>query len=544
MFSRSLLGVCLVAVAGFVPAALTAQQGSVAPPFRARAVLQRGVPHPVFGTAAPGAEVVVSFAGQTKECSVGADGRWVITLDPLEASYEKRVLKFSFYLNGASQRIESDDVLVGETWLCGGQSNMQFGSKTDADWDLEALSLDQPSVRVLHLRRPRGLETELRGRWRLASLGDEDYQFDPSDSAIGYHFAARMQRVLKVPVGVICNAIGGTIVEAWIDRDRLAEMPECEALLEHWDQRATKFEADNPKAGPRKGPRFDRNFPGGLFDELVEPLSGFPFRGALFYQGESNAGQGWHRFEATFPEFVRHWRERLGLPGLPLGVISLAGFKEPQRITTPALEMIPTNFYFPAIRDVHLRAARTMPGVGLITNFDLGDAIDIHPSRKRPVADRAARWALATVYEIPGIVHRAPRVVGTRVVEGRMRLKFDSDPAVNPEGRNDRVPITRDGPYEGFVIAGEDRKFVRALVRAVPDERELEVWSPSVTEPVAVRYAWSNNPNGNALGARRLPVAPFRTDDWPLYEEKPIAGEARKAWDEKRKAARQAAIGG
>jgi sialate O-acetylesterase len=532
-----------------VATGVTAQQEELrfAHYFGDHMVLQCGAALRVWGQARPGAEVTLvvtedlkkarRLMGETRAETLGevrrpggaasdppfdaikkrvrADrsGTWTVELDPLPASFQPKALLAS----SGGRRIALWDVLIGEVWLTSGQSNMAWGLSGDTEWTIERVAADHPAVRYSEVRAPSaGRREDLPERLRWIPM-TADRDLDPV-SAVSYWFAVRLHRYLRVPVGIHSNAVGGTLAEQWTPREDLLELPGTKAWAE------THETSD-------------------CYDGMIAPITRAVFRGALFFQGENNAIGKWSIYRDSFPALIRSWREAFGAPELPFGIVSLAGFgphgrdREPEMVDLP-----PQTFWYAAIRDVHFRTARAIPATGLITTWDLGDTENIHPHRKAQVGWRAARWALARVYEKP-VVHTAPVYRGMRVRGDRVILRFDLDPQVAGRERKkpDEVvwhldyPISREGrEYRGFVIAGADRRWYPAKVRRGTEPATLEVWSERAPSPVAVRFGWSGMPDASLVGVDHLPVHPFRTDDWPLMPDPPEPKDSpeRRAWDE------------
>jgi sialate O-acetylesterase len=419
---------------------------------------------------------------------------------------------------------------------------------------MESRSADYPAIRYCSTGKfsPVPLE-DLAGRMNWVSLS-ADYKDLGRVSGVAYYFAVRLHRYLKVPVGIVDTAVGGTLAESWTSRKVLETLPELKGFLDDFDKsvvdwpkekerRTAEYEARVAKAKaegkkpPRPlrlgdGPLTNRNQPGGCYHGMIAPIGGLAIRGALFFQGENNSIGKWDIYSYSFPKLIENWRTNFEDPDLPFGIISLFGFGQSARDREPELDALPPGlFWYAAIRDVHFRTFKSTGNTGLIVTFDVGDADNIHPHRKRTVGQRAARWALAKVYDKP-VAYTGPIYREMHRDGSRLRLFFDLDPAADPNGPwYVSCPITRAGEYRGFVIAGDDRHFYPAKVRRLDKEHCLEVWSEHVPEPAAVRYGWSNYPDGNVIGLEHLPAHPFRTDDWPLLEQPPYDKEAREQWN-------------
>ncbi|MFQ6133376.1 MAG: hypothetical protein ACE5R4_15145, partial [Armatimonadota bacterium] len=250
----------------------------------------------------------------------------------------------------------------------------------------------------------------------------------------------------------------------------------------------------------------------------------------------------WTIYQHSFPKMIENWRETFGEPDLPFGIVSLFGFGPHGRDMEPEMVDIPPGtFWYAAIRDAQFRTYRSVPNTGLIATWDLGDTAYIHPARKRGVGQRAARWALAKVYNKP-VTHTAPVYREMKIEGNTVKLYFDVDPQTQEGRKDDKVvwwldyPISREGKeYRGFVIAGQDRHFYPAKARRSKEPGCLEVWSEHVPSPAAVRFGWAGFPDANVIGPDHLPVHPFRTDDWALFEDPPYDKDSpdRQVWNQK-----------
>ncbi|MHC4401023.1 MAG: hypothetical protein ACYTG0_15210 [Planctomycetota bacterium] len=523
-------------------------------------VLQREQPVRVWGRADPGDHVTVEFAGQTKTTTAGPDGTWITTLDPLEASTEARVLT----VRGKDDSAAFENVLVGDVWILGGQSNMEDTISNVYHGDVEVASANLPSIRILTIPVcadpepqtdfPRIDEfnawtgqTERKGSWFVCSP-ETVHRF----SAIGYVFGRRLHLASTIPIGLIDTSVGGTTAEAWTSRTTLAAMPEVAPLLKEWDEKIQGYDAQKdlqerilrwekqtqkrkeedrePSPKPedlRPGPAFDRNNPGASYNGMIAAFAGFSVKGAVFNQGYNNAlGNARPALYAkTFQAMIRDWRRAFQDEQMPFGIVELTAGGQPQTLDNFELRMIDAA---PYIREAQFKAFREVPHVGFVCAYDQ-QVPWYHPHKKVPLGERIARWALATQYDVrlgwqPAICTSA-KPQGDRIV-----LTFD------------RHVQTHDGrPIEGFAVAGTNKQFYPAKVqyavigkddrgRDREDRKTLEVWSDLVQTPVAVRYAWARNPLGNLVNGqhheRILPVPSFRTDDWD-WPEAPFGPEAR-----------------
>jgi len=478
--------------------------------FSGNMVLQQEKPIPIWGLADPGQPVEVTFGEETDSATADKEGHWSVDFSAREASFDPIRLS----VKSGDKVVIHENILIGEVWICGGQSNMAPAGHHFADLELPCADSDG----VRYTRVDAGIaaapaeDLKARDGWMPLVAGQMELR---RISPVAYYFGIRLNRFLKVPIGIINTSVGGTIAEVWASPESLRAIPQLKGINEHLGKDL-----------------------GAFFNGTIVPLSKLRVRGALFYQGENNTFDLYETYAYSFPCVIRSWRKAFGNDNLPLGIITLAGNKGMNFEPNPEGEMTHRHSYT-HIRDVHFRTFRSTPNTGLIAIHDLGED-DMHPGCKRDVGERSARWALATVYGFAkkstrdgGVYHTAPIYREMKVDGDKVLLYFDYDPTVDDRRAGKwykRLPLPRRARvYRGFIIAGEDRRFypAQAKVRAVEDDKDdirqecLEVWSEDVPDPVAVRYAWENQPLANAYGLHGIPVAPFRTDDWPFIRAEP-----------------------
>ncbi len=475
------------------------------PLFSDHAVLQQGIPVPVWGTAAPGEVVTVTFAGQTVSATAGADGAWKVALKPLPANAtpQTMVLKGS-----ADQReLRLADILVGEVWLCSGQSNMQFGLKQSLQAEAAIAGADDVGLRLLTVDRKHADAplSGFNGRWTNCTPASV-----PGFSAVAYFFGRDLRRSLKVPVGLIHASWGGTPAEAWTPRAALSADPELRAILERqavaektFDPVKTqaRFEAEQAKhreavrvakeqkkpapRGPRapESPAASQRRPSALYNAMIAPLVPYALKGAIWYQGEANSGRA-REYRKLFPAMIGSWRAAWGQGAFPFLFVQIA----------------PHGGMSPEIREAQLLTAQSVPATAMAVITDHGDAQDIHPRAKEPVGARLALAARAVAYGeklvSSGPVFKALEVKGSQAV-----LHFASVGG---------GLVAKDGILKDFTVAGADGKFVPAAARIEGDT--VVVTAEGVAQPVKVRYGWAPVPVGNLYNAEGLPATPFRSD--------------------------------
>lgn len=424
--------------------------------FQSGMVLQRGKSILIWGSAAPGAAVTVSVQGQTVSGTADETGTWRLFLEPLAASFSETLT-----VTSGGETLTYDDVQVGEVWLLGGQSNMEFYMRYDADLEAERREPDDALrfYETAKISYPEQIHeadySKVYGHWRKACPEELD-RF----SAVGYYFAKRIRKTLGVPVGLVACNWGGTVACAWMPRELIAESGGGPFLLQYEDAMATydpeeynKRFAKSPDGWrmdtfadpffdgmmfgdsiprlmekmaakgiplpepqdltPPIGPKWERR-PGGLYETMLKPLGGYGLRGFLYYQGESDGDTFPQCYETLFPALIRQWRKLWGeeLPFLFTQITPLDHWM--QCVGTPHV----------IIRAAQQKTADTVPGTGMAVTTDCGMRYDIHPKKKRPVGERLALQAEARVYGKDSPCE-APRLRSMEVLDGRLTLQFD-----------------------------------------------------------------------------------------------------------------------
>jgi len=532
--------------------------------FQSNMVLQRDKPIHIWGWAEPGESVTVSFASHSATATAGDDRRWQVTLPPLPADRQPQHLT----VQGRGQTLTLKNILLGDVWILGGQSNMEFELAKVENGALEIVSAHYPEIRVLTVPYRQGPEMnrsfsrlhEWSGWFnRHFRKGDWDVctpEIARDLSAIGFVFARRIHQASQVPIGVIDASRGGTTVETWTPLDVLRDLPgpATAAMLAKFDRAVADWDAtadleqriaqhqqwiarQNEQGNPipadrqqppddlRPGPLGDHNFPGHCYAGMIAPLAGMSVKGAIFHQGYNNAfdgSQGVEMYREVFPEMIRAWRAAFSDPQLPFGIISLCTDGYPQTRDNYCEKMFNAG--------IEIRAAQYQTFLDLVRagdqNIGFASSYDLrrrwyHPQVKIPVGERIARWALATQYGFDRkLVWRPPLLLDLRVTEGSIILELDME-----------VGDPEDGEIEGFAVAGTDRRFQPASVTYVEngkddrgrvqyDRRQLVLTSPFVPQPIHFRYAWGRNPLANlqAIGNKDLPFATQRSDSWRMEE--------------------------
>ena len=489
-------------------------QGDVKLPvvFGSHMVLQQKQKDRVWGKAEPGEEVTVTIDDQSKSTRAGDDGKWSVTLDPMPAGGPHTLT-----VRGKNT-IHFEDVLVGEVWLCSGQSNMQLAVAGANNADLETKTAKYPRIRLITVPQVGTQEPQddFKGHWDVCSP-ETVGQF----SAVGYFFGRTLYQALDVPIGLIDDSWGGSACEAWVRPDLLAADPKFEPLMARWEKieknvprlkeeyekklatwkeaaAKAKDEGKTP-ARPPQSPEAQlkgNQRPGNIYNGVLKPTIGYGLRGAIWYQGESNASRA-YQYRDLFPLMIQSWRDEWGIGDFPFYWVQLADYQ--------AEKPEPGDSDWAELREAQTMSLSRLPNTGEAVIIDLGEAQDIHPRNKQDVASRLARWALACDYGI-AVPHQSPTYKSMEKDGNKIVLTFDH---VGSGLKSFDVREVR-----GFTVAASDHKFARAEAKVVGKDK-VEVWSEQVSDPVAVRYAWANNPVCNLYSKEGLPVTPFRTDDWP-----------------------------
>jgi sialate O-acetylesterase len=489
-------------------------------------VLQRGTGTPVYGTADPGEQVTVTF-GDRPGKTVAADdkGKWRVDLDlePVPSPVELTVA-------GPTNAVTFADVLVGDVWICSGQSNMELTVVDSNNAKTEIENATHPTIRLFYVKKkiaPEPIDT-VDGRWQVCSP-----QTVRDFSAVGYFFGRQLNQDLNVPIGLINSNWGGTPAEAWISQAALESEPLLARFVEYkatgmaqwpeakvkWAEAKKKYQADlaawnkefgpgsnnpatrpgaaTPKPTPPQPPGVPIGpeapwLPAGLFNGMINPIIPYAIKGVIWYQGEANVGRGLE-YRTLFPAMIKSWRDSWGRGDFPFYHVQLANFM--------AREPEPGESGWAELREAQSMTAANIPNGGQAVIIDIGDEKDIHPRNKQDVGRRLALVALAKTYG-KDMEYSGP-VFDSMTIDGNVaRLKFTHAGGMTSK--------STDGKVKGFAIAGEDKTFVWADATIEGDT--VLVSSPKVEKPIAVRYGWADNPEVSLYNSAGLPASPFRTD--------------------------------
>lgn len=482
-------------------------------------VVQQDTTATFWGWAGPAEKISVTASwGERAATAATAQGDWRLKLKTPKAGGP-----FTITIQG-NNTIELKDVLAGEVWLCSGQSNMGMTVNGVTNAQDEIAAANYPQIRLLSVKLTTANEPqkECEGTpWAPCSP-----QNVGSFTAAGYFFGRKLYQDLKVPIGLINSSWGGTCIEAWTSWDVQKDDPAMQALRASWDERektytpeaAKKQFEDEKKAwaawnagdkttkAPRRPrfhpqPRQDQNYPANLYNAMINPLAPFAIRGAIWYQGEGNAGRG-KEYRVQLERLIVDWRTLWGYD-FPFYFVQLPNFMAPWQSPVE-------DGGWPQIRESFAKTAKEVPNTGMAITIDIGEADDIHPRNKQDVGDRLGRVALHKTYGMTGFAWSGPVAESCRFAGGKAVIRFDTGGAP--------LAVKGGGPIVGFALTGADG--VTAAADAViqgPDT--VVVNSPKIAQPAVVHYAWANNPVGvNLANAEGLPASPFRFGEMPKFD--------------------------
>jgi sialate O-acetylesterase len=466
-------------------------------------VLQQKTTVALWGWAAPGETVTVAASWQKAPAKTTADaqGNWLVRVSTTKAGGP-----YTLTIAGRNS-ITIHNVLLGEVWLCAGQSNMKFSvDKGSAKWMTGIKNAAEvipqasfPTIRMFTVaeRVADAPQRDVAGSWVICSP-ETVGRF----SAVAYFFGLEIHQKQGVPVGFIHSSWGGTPAESWTRREvlesnpvlrpilsryaaGLTQRPAYETALAAWKQeKAANPQSKTPRPAEPLSATSNKS-PAKLYNGMIRGLEPYTLRGVIWYQGESNAERA-YQYRTLFPALIASWRAGWQQPDLPFYFVQIAPHKSQNA----------------EIREAQLLSWQTVPHTGMVVTTDVGDSLDIHPRDKQPVGHRLALWALAKTYGVKALPYSGPVYKKMQVANGQVRLTFDYADGL----------MARDGALREFTIAGPDSVFRPAQARI--EGRTVVVSSPQVAQPVAVRFGWSKSPMPNLFNGAGLPASPFRTDKW------------------------------
>jgi sialate O-acetylesterase len=452
-------------------------------------VLQRNVKVPVWGWAAPGEQVTIAFQNKTYTALPGPDNKWQVLLPPVAAGGP-----YVLTIKGQNE-LTIQDILIGDVWLASGQSNMEvplrdknapspsaYPLPLNAEQELAAANY--PSIRQFTVKKVVAYQPQAENTgydWQVCTPATAS-----GFSAVGYFFARDLFQRYQVPIGLISCPWGGTPAEAWVSAAALQKLPDFQGPVTEIAQRIGQ---------PDASVKDSQNLPSVLYNGMVAPLLPYAIKGIIWYQGESNASRA-EQYRTLFPALIQDWRSKWGSE-LPFLFVQLANW-------TKALPE-PAESDWAELREAQAQAL-ALPYTGMAVAIDLGEADNIHPANKQDVGYRLALAARQVAYGDKKVVAAGPAYQRMAVQGNKVQLTFANVGAgLQAKGG--------DGTLKGFAVASADKQFHWA--KAQLQGKTVTLTCDAVPTPVAVRYDWANNPDGNLYNKEGLPAVPFRTDQWP-----------------------------
>ncbi|MBN1917282.1 MAG: sialate O-acetylesterase [Verrucomicrobia bacterium] len=482
-------------------------------------VVQQGQPVQIWGWAEPGEDITVSIGDLQGTARADERGEWRVALPEMKAGGP-----YEITIEGRN-KIVLRDVLVGEVWLCSGQSNMEMGLHAVENGEAECAAADHPRIRLFEVpQRPSGQpRPDVDATWQVCT--PETVRWGPFDgfSAIAYFFGREIQKELDVPVGLIDTSWGGTRIEPWMPPEGFAAVPGLEPFVQEIADANEGYRLDVARAldpiqewinatrdalqaGTEIPLRPDipehplgNNWrPTGLYNGMIQPLVPFAIRGVLWYQGESNVVPYDEQYALKMVGMVKSWREAWGLGDFAFYYVQIAPFD----LRNHGHKIAPT--VQADLREQQAEAMALISNSGMIVTSDISNLRDIHPANKQDVGKRLALWALAKTYGREGVVYSGPVYKGMKVEGSKVRVEFDHV--------GGGLTSRDDKPLTWFELAGEDKAWHEAAAEI--DGDSVVVKCPAVPKPVAVRFGWSMLAEPNLMNKEGLPAAQFRSEKW------------------------------
>ncbi|SOE22910.1 sialate O-acetylesterase [Spirosomataceae bacterium TFI 002] len=459
-------------------------------------VLQQKQQNPVWGWANAGEVIQVRINGQEHKTIADQKGYWKITLRPIPVGGP-----YIMDIEGDNSKFYFEDVLVGEVWICSGQSNMAWSLKNTNSGELAVLTAKNPNIRLITVPRV-GIDqpqNDFEGSWEECNS-----ETAKNFSAIGYFFGQNLEAALDVPIGLINNAWGGSAAEAWVNKEAITRDGKYKELLTRWSDIEKTYDYkselkkwdENGKKGNRPNDLLKGNHrPANIYNGVLHPTIGYGIKGVIWYQGESNAGRA-YQYRDLFPLMIQNWRDEWQQGNFPFYYVQLADFKEEKAE--------PGDSDWAELREAQTMTKSKLSNVEEAVIIDLGEGRDIHPRNKKTVADRLSRIALARDYQ-KDIIYAGPAYQSMKIEGDKIILTFNNV-GQGLYAFDQKEPI-------GFAISGEDKNFKWADAKII-SSNQIEVSHASINNPVAIRYAWADNPRCNMYNRDGLPMTPFRTDEW------------------------------
>lgn len=493
------------------PQIILAQSLQLAEIFNEGVVLQRNASVDIWGSGKAGQKVTVTIQGQKSETKIAIDGKWSLAVTNLKTGGP-----YTLDIVSSDEQKTLKEVYVGDVWIAGGQSNMEWPLSKSIENSKEVIEkLSNKNIRYLLVPRVTYEGHSATGDmlWRTATKEGNAEQM----SGVAYFFAKEIQEALDIPIGIICCNRGGTTAEAWMSREKILENPDHAPIIENYDEYMKnmgkdgyqkRYDAyrdyneiykDSVKRGftPKKKPwepmgSYNFRRPNGMYNTMLKRIIPYTAKGVIWYQGESNASRA-AQYQTLFPLLIEEWRSDFKNPDMPFYFVQISNYDHP-------------DYNYPAwaeLREAQLKTWQSVSNTGMVVSMDVGDIKDIHPRKKEPVGKRLAATILNNVYNIEK-TYSGPIFKNAVFNDKEAVLEFD----FIYTGLDDSVEL------KGFLIAGKNKKFQQAKAKIV--ENKVVVFSENVENPIAVRYNWANWAEGNLKNKDGFPASPFRTDNFRL----------------------------
>ncbi len=469
--------------------------------FSSNMVLQQGTAVPIWGWIKDDAPVTVTFRGEKISATV-RDGKWTAKLHSLKVGDTDTLT-----VTGGDESIQCTNVLVGEVWVCSGQSNMEWPMSKAFEPQADIASATNQLIRLFVVPNVKSdaPREDVDGKWVVCTP-----EAITTFSAVGYYFGRDLQAARKVPVGLIQSDWGGTPVESWTSVEGLAKIPAGKEVAETFVKEMTAYQTAkanydkllaeaNQTQGKKPIAPFVPHKPSELFNGMIAPIIPYAIKGVIWYQGENNAGRA-AQYRSLFPNMIRDWRRLWNQGDFTFCCVQLAPFKP--------ISPLPGESDWAELREAQLLATKTLPKVGMAVITDVGEERDIHPRKKGPVGTRLALAARAIAYG-ERIPYSGPAFKSIKIDDDKAILKFDHVGG---------GLVAKDGALKSFAICGTDHKWVWGIAE-IQGNDTVVVSSPNVENPVAIRFGWADYPVVNLWNKEGLPASPFRTDNFPLITE-------------------------
>ncbi len=453
-------------------------QVTVPPIFGSNMVLQQGIEIPVWGWASKGEKVTVTLDKNTATVKANKNGKWMVKLPKMNnGGPYKMTIK-------GKNALSMENILIGDVWVCSGQSNMEFKVSSTKNSAVEIAAANFPTIRLFSVKKrvSKELQENLEdGEWSICTP-----QSVPNFSAVGYFFGRNLNEHLKIPIGLIHTSWGGTVAETWTSTETIAKDAD-------FSDKLTKLQTIDMKT-TKVGPN---DYPTLLYNGMLNPIIPYGIKGAIWYQGESNASRA-QQYKRVFPNMINDWRTKWNQGNFPFLFVQLANFMKP--VTEPA------ESDWAELREAQTQTLQ-LENTGMANIIDAGDAANIHPTDKQVVGYRLSLAARKVAYG-ESLVYTGPTYKSMKIDQNRIYVTFDNI------GGGLKVN-NKYGYINGFTIASENGDFKWAKAVLVNSNTVLVI-NETLQKPVAVRYGWANNPDDlNFYNAEGLPANPFRTDSRP-----------------------------